>query len=82
MKLYKFTPNEEMSTLELAQVLEKLLVSLMQGLYGRKIDGSEPLQIDDAILNSMPEECRKYFVEQKNPVVDDKAAVKEEMGDA
>ena len=68
MKLYSFTPTEDMTTLELALIMRTLFVSLIEGIQGQPTLGVDELEIDDAIYDPMSDDLKKYFIEKEGVI--------------
>lgn len=68
MKLYSFTPTEDITTLELALIMRTLFVSLIEGIQGQPTRGVDNLEIDDAIYDPMPDDLKKYFIEKEGVI--------------
>lgn len=64
MKLYSFTPTEDLTTVQLALIMKVLFVSLIEGIQGQAVRGEDNLEVDDAIFNSLSKELQVYFVEK------------------
>lgn len=66
MKLYSFTPTEDITTLELARIVKTLFVSLIEGIQGQLPVGENNLEIDVAIYDPLPEDLKKFFTEKES----------------
>lgn len=66
MPNYKFIPTDELTTKELAQIMQVVVVSLLQAMQQRQPTGDEPLEIDDIIYRHLPVHLKGYFVEQES----------------
>lgn len=68
MKLYSFTPTDDLTTLELARIVKTLFVSLIEGIQGQPTRGEDELEIDDAIYDLLPDDLKQYFIEKENVI--------------
>ena len=68
MKLYKFNSTEDMTTKEVADLLQVMIVSLLQAIQQRPPTGAEPLEIDEAIYINLTPELKRYFSESTSPL--------------
>lgn len=68
MKLYAFTPTEDMTVLELATITRALFVSLIEGIQGQPTRGADNLEIDDEIYDNLDEDLKHYFIEKENVI--------------
>lgn len=68
MKLYSFTPTDDLTTLELARIVKTLFVSLIEGIQGQPTRGEDELEIDDAIYDPLPDDLKQYFIEKENVI--------------
>ena len=68
MKLYSFTPTDDLTTLELAMIVKTLFVSLIEGIQGQPTHGIDNLEIDDAIYDGLPDDLKKYFTEKTDVI--------------
>lgn len=71
MKLYAFTPTEDMTVLELATITRALFVSLIEGIQGQPTRGADNLEIDDEIYDNLDEDLKHYFIEKENVIQSD-----------
>ncbi len=67
MKLYKFNSTEDMTTKEVADLLQVMIVSLLQAIQQRPPTGAEPLEIDESIYVNLTPELKRYFSESTSP---------------
>lgn len=67
MKLYNYTPQDDLTVKELSDIMKVLFVSIIEGIQGSDVKGADDLQIDDIILEAVPEELRRHFTELKEP---------------
>ena len=65
MPNYKFTSTKDMTTQEVADLMQVMIVSLLQAMQQRQPTGDEPLEIDDIIYNHLPSNLKQYFSPQK-----------------
>ncbi len=52
MKLYNYTPTQDLTVQELSDIMQTLFVSLIEGIQGKPVEGSDDLQVDPLIYNS------------------------------
>ena len=68
MKLYTFTPTEDMTALQVAMALKVLLVSLIESLQGQTVCGTDKLEVSSTIYSSLPNDIKSCFVESSTLV--------------
>jgi len=61
MHVYKFKPQDDLSTKELAEIFIIMMNALIQGVSGRQWNPTEDLEIETPIYNALPPETRKHF---------------------
>ena len=61
MKLYNYTPQDDLTVKELSDIMKVLFVSIIEGIQGSDVKGADDLQIDDIILEAFTEEQRRHF---------------------
>jgi len=59
--IYSYTPTDDITILELSEIMKVLFVSLIEGIQGQTVRGKEPLQIDDEVYNVLPPHVTKHF---------------------
>lgn len=69
-KLYNFTPDDDITVQELAQIFKVLMNILIQCLSQQDIKIDDDLQIEDDVYDSLPHDLKRYFILAK-PVLDD-----------
>ena len=62
MKPYNYKPSDDLTIHELSDIMRVLFVSLIEGIQRTDIKGEDDLQIDDIILDSIPEHARRHFI--------------------
>lgn len=63
MKRFKFTPTEELTVKELADIFTVTMVALIEGITGQSLSGSDVLEFEEPIYNSLPDSAKKHFTE-------------------
>ncbi len=65
MKRFTFTPTEDLTVLELANIFRVTMVALIEGITGKPPTGSDILELEEQIYNSLPNGVKKHFTETK-----------------
>lgn len=65
MKRFTFTPTEDLTVLELANIFRVTMVALIEGITGKPPTGSEILELEEQIYNSLSDDVKKHFTETK-----------------
>ncbi len=67
MKLYNYTPTQDLTVHELSDIMQTLFVSLIEGIQGQPVVGSDELQVDPLIFNALPTHLKRHFTEIDGP---------------
>jgi len=65
MKRFTFTPTEDLTVQELADIFRATMVALIEGITGQSQTGSDKLEFEEPIYNSLPDSVKKHFTETK-----------------
>ncbi len=63
MKRFTFTPTEDFTVLELANIFRVTMVALIEGITGKPPTGSDTLELEEQIYDSLSDDVKKHFTE-------------------
>lgn len=66
-KLYNYKPDDTLSIMDVSDIMQILFVSLIEGIQGQPVKGSDDLQVDDVIYDLLPDHLKRHFIESEEP---------------
>lgn len=65
MKKFTFTPTKDLTVQELSNIFKVTMVALIEGITGEPQSGSDKLEFEEHIYNSLSDDVKKHFTESE-----------------